>query len=157
MNMPTTTRDHAAWPAPLAWVGGRLTACGRGVVLGALALAEALVAVLAGLAIAVPIPGAGLPVRQLAELTRRLSGEWCGVPIVSPYRPPPGAGASGGGAAGESATLSWRQRRKWMMADPATRWDLLWMIVNPCVGAVLAGGSAAAIVYGVFGMALPHG
>jgi signal transduction histidine kinase len=44
-----------------------------------------------------------------------------------------------------------------MMADPATWRDLLWMIVNPCVGAALAGGSAAAIVYGVFGMALPHG
>src|ERR1035441_4571918 len=57
----------------------------------------------------------------------------------------------------DTAKLSWRQRRKWMMADPATWRDLLWMIVNPCVGAALAGGSAAAIVYGVFGMALPHG
>jgi len=116
--------------------------------LGALALAEALVAVLAVLAIAVPIPGVGLAVRQLAELTRRLSGEWCGVPIASPYRRLP---------ARDGARLSWRQQRKLMLTDPATWRDLLWMFVNPCVGAVLAGGSAAAIVYGVFGMALPHG
>ena len=53
--------------------------------------------------------------------------------------------------------MSWRQRRKWMMADPATSRDLLWMIVGLCAGAALASGSAAAIVYGVFGMALPHG
>jgi len=110
--------------------------------------------VLAVLAIAVPVPGAGLPVRQLAELTRWLSGEWCGVPIASPYLPPP---ASGGRSAGEDAKMSWRQRRKWMMADPATSRDLLWMIVGLCAGAALASGSAAAIVYGVFGMALPHG
>jgi signal transduction histidine kinase len=44
-----------------------------------------------------------------------------------------------------------------MMADPATWRDLLWVFVNPIVGAALAGGSAAVIVYGVFGMALPHG
>lgn len=104
---------------------------GRGVLLGTLALAGAVVAVLAVLAIAVPVPGAGLPVRQLAELTRRLSGEWCGVPIASPYLPPP---ASGGRSAGEDAKMSSRQRRKWMMADPATSRDLLWMIVGPCAG-----------------------
>ena len=149
MNRQTTAQDHAAWPAALlAWVRGRLTACAHGVMLGALALAEAPVAVLAALAIAVPIPGAGLAMRRLAELTRRLSGEWCGVPIASPYRRLP---------AGDGARLSWRQRRKLMLTDPATWRDLLWMFVNPCVGAVLAGGSAAAIVYGVFGMALPHG
>ena len=149
MNRQTTAQDHAAWPAALlALVRGRLTACAHGVMLGALALAEALVAVLAVLAIAVPIPGVGLAVRQLAELTRRLSGEWCGVPIASPYRRPP---------AGDGARLSWRQQRKLMLTDPATWRDLVWMFVNPCVGAVLAGGSAAAIVYGVFGLALPHG
>ena len=41
--------------------------------------------------------------------------------------------------------------------DPATWRDLVWMLLNPWLGAALAGGSAAAIVYGVFGMALPHG
>jgi len=155
MNGQTTTQDHAAWTtALLAWLRERLTACGRGVLLGALALAEALVAPLAALPVAAPIPGVGLQVRRLAELTRRLSGEWCGVPIPSPYLPPPGADASDGG---DGAKLSWRQRWKWMAADPATWRDLLWMIVNPCAGAALAGGSAAAVVYGVFGMALPHG
>ena len=44
-----------------------------------------------------------------------------------------------------------------MLADPATWRDLLWVFVNPWLGAGLAGGSAAAVVYGVFGMSLPHG
>jgi hypothetical protein len=29
-----TTRRHAEWAAPLAWLRGRVTACGRGAVLG---------------------------------------------------------------------------------------------------------------------------
>jgi signal transduction histidine kinase len=143
-----TTRRHAAWAAPLAWLRGRVTACGRGIVLGALAIAGAVVAPLALLVIA--IPGVGLALRQLAGLTRWLNGELCGVPIASPYLPWP---AGDGG----DASLTWRQRRKRVLADPATWRDLLWVLLNPWLGAGLAGGSAAAIVYGIFGMALPHG
>jgi len=147
-----TTRRHAAWAAPVAWLRGRVTACGRGVVLGALGLAEAVLmvpAVFAAVFLA-PVPGIGSAARQLADLTRRQCGEWCGVPIASPYRPAP-AGE------GEYGTLTFRQRRRWIMTDPATWRDLAWFLVNPWLGAVLAGGSAAAIVYGIFGMALPHG
>jgi signal transduction histidine kinase len=149
MDRQAVSRHDAAWAPPLAWLRVRVTACGRGTVLGVLAVVHALVAVLAVLAIAVPFPGAGLAVRQLTELTRRMSGMWCGVPIASPYLPPP-AGENG-------AKLSWRQRRKWMMADPATWRDLAWVFLSPWLGAALAGGSVVAIVYGIFGMALPHG
>jgi signal transduction histidine kinase len=155
MSRQATTQDRAVWPAAaLPWAGGRLAACARGAVLGALALAEVIVVALVALAIAVPVSGVVLVVRQLAELTRRLSGEWCGVPIASPYRPPP---ADGGPAGAEGARLSWRQRRRWMLTDPATWRDLLWLVVNPLVGAALAGGPAAAILLGVFGLAVPHG
>jgi signal transduction histidine kinase len=144
-----TTRPHAAWDMPRAWLRVRLTAGSRGAVLGLLAVAHALVWALVAVAIVVPVPGAGLAVRQLAELTRRLSGMWCGVPIATPYRPAP-AGENG-------AKPTWRQRRRWMRADPATWRDLLWVFLNPWLGAALAGGSVTAIVYGIFGMALPHG
>jgi signal transduction histidine kinase len=153
MNRQTASQDRARWlEPPLAWVGGRVIACGRGAMLGALAVAEVVLLhpVLFVLAVLVPIPGIGPAVRQLTGLTRTLCGEWCGVPIADPYRPaPPGEG--------EFGTLTWRQRRQWMMADPATWRDLAWILLNPWVGAVLAAGPVAAIVYGIFGMALPHG
>ncbi|MFY9892218.1 MAG: histidine kinase [Streptosporangiaceae bacterium] len=146
-----TTRQHAAWAAPLAWLRERVTACARGAALGALAIAEVVLLhpILLVLAL-VPIPGIGPVARQLTDLTRRLCGEWCGVPIASPYRPEPTG-------EGEDGLPTWRQRRRWVMDDPATWRDVAWILLNPWLGAVLAGGSAAAIVYGIFGMALPHG
>jgi signal transduction histidine kinase len=146
-----TTRQHAAWAAPLPWLRERVTACAHGAALGALAIAEVVLLhpILLVLAL-VPIPGIGPVARQLTDLTRRLCGEWCGVPIASPYRPEP-AGE------GEGRLPTWRQRRRWVMDDPATWRDVAWILLNPWLGAVLAGGSAAAIVYGIFGMALPHG
>jgi signal transduction histidine kinase len=153
MNRQATSRDRVAWPdAALGWVGVRVTACAHGVVLGMLALVEVIVVAL--VAVAVAVPGVWSAVRQVAELTRRLSGKWCGVPIASPYRPPP---AYGGLEVADGAGLSWRQRRRWMLTDPATWRDLLWLVVNPFVGAALAGGPAAAILVGVFGLAVPHG
>jgi signal transduction histidine kinase len=152
MDRQIASRDRARWlDRPVAWVRGRLTACGHGVVLGGLAVGEAvfmhpLVLVLA----VVPLPGVGPVLRQLAQLTRRLCGEWCGVPIASAYLPEP-AGE------GEYGFATWRQRRRWVVADPATWRDLAWLLLNPMVGTALAGASVAAIVYGIFGMALPHG
>jgi signal transduction histidine kinase len=145
-----TPRQHAAPAAPLAWLRGRVTACGRGVVLGALALAGAVLMqpVVIAAAFLVPIPGIGSAARRLANLTRRQCGEWCGVPIASPYRPAPTG-------AGEFGMLTRRQRRRWLMADPATWRDLAFFFLNPWLGAALAGGSVAAIGYGIFGLALP--
>jgi signal transduction histidine kinase len=160
MSRQPTAQDHAEWPdALLGWLGGRVAASARGVVLGALALAgaviaalAAVVAVLAGLGVGwVLITPTVLAVRQLAGLTRRLAGELCGVPIAAPYLPLP-AGAGGG----EKEVRS-RQRRKWLLRDPATWRDLLWLVTNPVVGLALSGGSVAAVVYGIFGMSLPHG
>jgi signal transduction histidine kinase len=135
----------------MAWLRARVDAIAHGVVLGALSIAEAVLfhPVLLVLAF-VPLPGIGPVVRQLNDLTRRLCGEWCGVAIGSPYRPLPGG-------EGEGGNLTWPQRRRWMTDDPATWRDLAWILLNPMIGTVLAGASAAAIVYGIFGMALPHG
>jgi signal transduction histidine kinase len=153
MDRQTASRDRVRWlDLPVAWVRGRLTACGHGVVLAGLAIAEAVFMHPVGLVLAclVPIPGAGPVVRYLTELTRRLCGEWCGVPIASPYRPEPAGD-------GEYGIPTWRQQRQWITADPATWRDLAWLVLNPMIGTVLAGASVAAIVFGIFGMALPHG
>ena len=83
------------------------------------------------------IPAALLAVRQLAILTRRLSAEWCGIPIASSYRPPPD------GKAGFRPLLGWLWR------DPASWRDLLWLAVNACVGWIMAAGPAAVVVIGV--------
>ena len=152
MDRQTASEGRGRWPGrALEWLSGRVTAVVHGVALGALAIAEAMLfhPVLLVLAF-VPLPGIGPVVRQLNGLTRRLCGEWCGVGIGSPYRPVP-AGE------GEGGTLTWPQRRRWLTDDPATWRDLAWILLNPMIGTVLAGASAAAIVYGIFGMALPHG
>jgi signal transduction histidine kinase len=83
-------------------------------------------------------PGALLGIRWLAMLTRRLCGEWCAVPIPSPYRPPPGDGR-----------LSFWRRLSWLLGDPAGRRDALWFAVNACCGWVLAAAPAFLIGYGL--------
>jgi hypothetical protein len=75
--------------------GERLLATARGLVFCGLAVAEAglLLALVLGLSNAIfvfPllfIPPTLLAMRRLASVTRRLSAEWCGVPIPVPYRP----------------------------------------------------------------------
>ncbi|MGH3119992.1 MAG: sensor histidine kinase [Streptosporangiaceae bacterium] len=155
MNTGTATQDSVIWPGMLrAWSRGRLIACARGVVLAGLAVAEVgvllllgVVVTLAGLGVGLLlIPGTVLAVRRLAGLTRQLAGEWCGVPITAPYLPLP---------SGDGKITFWR-RSGWLVRDPATWRDLLWMTVNPCVGWVLPAAPAGLLVYGLFGMALPH-
>ncbi|MGO9221724.1 MAG: histidine kinase [Streptosporangiaceae bacterium] len=66
-------------------------------------------------------------IRLLARLTRLLAGDWCGVRIADPYLPAPAA-----------ARGSLVRRLRWMLADPATGRDVLWLAVNSCGGWILA-------------------
>jgi signal transduction histidine kinase len=66
------------------------------------------------------LPGILRAVRQLAQLTRLLAGQWCGVRIADPYLPVP-ADAAGGSRV---------RRLRWALADPATGRDLLWLAVS---------------------------
>jgi signal transduction histidine kinase len=86
-------------------------------------------------------------IRQLAGLTRRLSGQWCGVPIADPYLPRPGVG-------GEKVGLL--RRLTWRLTDQATWRDLLWALVNGCVGWVLAVLPAGLAVLGFLGLFAPY-
>jgi len=73
------------------------------------------------------LPVALLAIRRLAMLTRRLMERWCGVPIASAYRPRPvGPGR-----------LGYQRRMSWLLGDPGTWRDLLWLVVNATAGLVL--------------------
>jgi signal transduction histidine kinase len=177
-------RDDPEGPAtPVAlvglwgWVRGRLIVVGRGLLLFGLALTGlALLAALVGLLVAIlRLIGRGelhhhiqfvvpvgllaiaawlvvgllflLCMRQLARLTRRVIGQWCQVPITEPYLPRPWAD---GGKAGL------RRRLGWLLKDRATWRDLLWAMVNGCVGWLLVFLPAGLLVLGIVGVIAPY-
>src|SRR5215467_3261606 len=125
-----------------SWAGRGLLDSVHGLAFAGLALAEAglilaLIIELSDAAVIFPlllIPPTLLAVRRLANVTRRLSGQWCAVAISKPYRvypePDPGAGA-------------WRRfgRTGGQMVTEAATWrDLLWMTLDP-LAIVHAGGT----------------
>jgi signal transduction histidine kinase len=82
-------------------------------------------------------PAALLGIRRLASLTRRLAGEWCGVPIAEPGRRP----------LPREGRLRFAERMPWLLTDPGTWRDLLWLMVNLVAAWVLA--ALAAVIIGV--------
>ncbi|MGW1507337.1 sensor histidine kinase [Streptomyces mirabilis] len=86
--------------------------------------------------------------RANATVRRRLAGRWSGVDIPVPYRPVP---------AGQGGLVGQIQRCQWLLKDPATWRDLLWMIVDPVAGFVLGVFAAALLVYGAWGFVLAAG
>ncbi len=158
----------------LNWMRGRLAVAGRGLLLWGLALAGlalllallaaftasallmvktgdryahlvgAVLVLVAGLALS---PLVLLGTRQVARLTRRLSGQWCAVPIADPYLPAPWA---------DGAKAGLRRRLGWLLTDQATWRDLLWVTVDGCVGWILAIAPAALTVLGVFAVLAPY-
>ena len=148
---PITPRQRGSW------AGRGLLDSLRGLAFLGLALAEAglILALALELSFAIfvypllLIPPTLLAVRRLANVTRRLSGRWCRVPIPTPYRvypePDPRAG-------------TWRrfgQASGRLLTEPATWRDLLWMIVDPTVGYVPAIIPAGLILNGLFGLVMP--
>ena len=66
--------------------------------------------------------------RRLARLTRRLSDEWLGLPILESYWTEPDR---------DVESLSVRRLRS-MVSDPATWRDLFWMVTNASFGWIIA-------------------
>ena len=85
--------------------------------------------------------------RPIARLSRKLAGQWCGVPIAAPYLPQPWASGGKGGL---------RRRLTWLLTDQATWRDLLWVIVNGLVGWILPVVPAAVLVLGVTAVIAPY-
>ncbi len=86
--------------------------------------------------------------RPLVNVMRHLVARWCRVPIEKPYRPGPDSGGLG---LGQYA----RGRLRWILTDPATWRDLLWLAVNATVGTVLIAVPALMICYGLVFAVLP--
>ncbi|HEV3293343.1 MAG TPA: histidine kinase [Streptosporangiaceae bacterium] len=171
-----TSEASIAWPEVWAWAGERLAVAGRGLLLFGLALAGLIqLALLAGalvgsVVLTVRVATTGHRVgalvigacslvswlvspfilrwmRSLARLTRRVVAQWAQVPIADPYLPRPWAT---GGSKGP------RRRLAWLLTDPATWRDLLWVTVNGLVGWILALLPAAALVLGLVGIVAPY-
>jgi signal transduction histidine kinase len=127
-------------------------ACGRGVVLGAAAVAGLPLVVVSLVCVMLLATGIGvllapetlLAVRRLASSQRRQAREWSGVTIVSPYRPRP---------AGITSGLRGQLRYcRWVLADPATWRDLLWMLVGAPVGVALGLAPAVLTLIGLWAL-----
>jgi hypothetical protein len=74
-------------------------------------------------------PKSLLAARRLASQQRRWARDMSGVTIVTPYRPRPVEVTNG--------LIGRLQRCKWLLTDPATWRDLLWVLVNGPAGVVL--------------------
>jgi signal transduction histidine kinase len=158
--MTANARDSGSSIAPgkpYSRIGVGLVGSARGLALVGVALAEAgfilaLVSEVNLWALVYPvllIPPTLLAVRRLANVTRRLSGQWCGVPIPQPYRgyrePDPQAGR-------------WRrfgQACGQLVTEPATWRDLLWMTVDPLAAWVPAAVPGTLVAWGLFGVLMP--
>jgi signal transduction histidine kinase len=140
-----------------SWIGAGLLSSVHGLAFVGLALAEAglILALALELSFAIfvyPllfIPPTLLAVRRLASVVRRLSGEWCGVPIPEPYRPYREPGPRAG---------TWRrfgQASGQLITEPATWRDLLWMTLDPLLIWLLPAIPAIVAGWGLFGVLMP--
>ncbi|MFD0742337.1 sensor histidine kinase [Phytohabitans flavus] len=135
-----------------AWIGRGLAASVRGFMLGVAFFVSGLTLLvlwIVSLSL-LPVLGVGIlllplvtvAVRALADERRRLAGQWSGVEIPSPYKPRPSMESFG-------LVGAW-QRCLWILGDPATWRDFLWLL---CALLTLALGilGAALVGYGVEG------
>ncbi|GAA2395799.1 sensor histidine kinase [Dactylosporangium salmoneum] len=82
-------------------------------------------------------------VRRYANLRRRLARDWAGVEIAVPYRPRP-----------DGAWIGSPRRWMWLVRDPATWRDLLWLLGGAPVGLAMGVATVASLVYGAQGIIL---
>ena len=130
-------------------------AAGRGLALVGLTLVGLVLWVAFATAVTLAPLGIGLPaipvtvraVHRLETRVRRLSGDWCGAAIGDPYQPEP--------ARREGQPPSFWARFGFLIADPATWRDLVWITVDTLVGWLLTLTPAGLIAWGLFGVVDP--
>ncbi|MFE6172771.1 histidine kinase [Streptomyces sp. NPDC056464] len=91
------------------------------------------------------VPRAMEGVRDLAARRRELALRWSGVEIPGPPGPPPPVPEGSSGVAA---------RYRWIMSDPQTRREWVWVLVDPLAGAFFAFLPLALILSGVWGVFL---
>ncbi|GAB3963493.1 sensor domain-containing protein [Actinoallomurus acanthiterrae] len=138
-------------------IGAAMLAAIRGFGLALLAMLGSLVLfVFFVVSFALSIPGIGIflvpvvtaAVRSYANLRRRLAYEWFGVEIKTPYKPRPRFRRGPVGVV---------QRYRWIVSDPATWRDVLWLIVDATAGFTLGILAFALPWYGPYGWVLAAG
>jgi hypothetical protein len=155
---PTNSRPAALVASPDRggnWATRGIVAAWRGIALVGLTLAGLVLWVAFATAVTLAPLGIGLPaipvtvraVRRLETRVRRLSGDWCGAAIGDPYRPEP--------ARREGQPASFWARFGFLIADPATWRDLVWITVDTLVGWLLTLTPAGLIAWGLFGVVMP--
>ncbi|GAA3542210.1 hypothetical protein GCM10022419_022920 [Nonomuraea rosea] len=86
-------------------------------------------------------PAQAMLIRRLAEQNRRLLRKWTGIDIESPYMPKPlppvrqpdGMYRSDRTLYKTPRVPAWNDRWKWLLTDPATWRDALWLLLDPAV------------------------
>lgn len=132
-----------------------LRATGRGVLIVATAVLSLVLFVATALATAFILLGVGmllLPlltplVRRLTGLCRELAAR-SGVAIATPYLP---------GRPSEPGVVGWVQRCRFILTDPASWRDLLFLLLNVVVGFALGLLPATLLAYAVEGLLLSSG
>jgi signal transduction histidine kinase len=87
------------------------------------------------------VPAALAATRWLALQTRLLVADWCGVAIPAAYRTRPDQ-------------PRYRQRMRWLLSDPATWRDLLWLAVSLVAAPVLLLGPIVAVVSAAWSLSI---
>ncbi|MFG2093607.1 sensor domain-containing protein [Streptomyces sp. NPDC048612] len=126
--------------------GRQLWAPLRGLVLFGLGLAAVPMLAAIGLGTLFGIQTLAQWYRVPLHAYRALAGRWCGVDLPVPYQPPPpppepepdGWYRYKNRLHPTPKKLSYERRWDWLLKDPATSRDLLWMLLNPGVGSVTA-------------------
>jgi signal transduction histidine kinase len=86
--------------------------------------------------------------RSHANLRRRLAHEWFGVQVTEPYKPKPRF---------QRGVIGVLERYRWIVTDPATWRDLVWMIVDATAGFAMAILAFTLPAYGPYGWVLAAG
>ncbi|MFF2660469.1 histidine kinase [Kitasatospora sp. NPDC058032] len=147
---------------------GRVAALGRLLVLTAVVPAELVLLVVVigsfvlwfGLGIFVLFPSTTRLARAAAGLARAYAGRWSGVPVPPPYLPRPGLERTLHGwfwTGHDYHKNRWfasvARNIRWLWKDPATWRDVLWVVLNPLVGGVLAATPPLLLGVGLYALA----
>ncbi|WP_238014197.1 sensor domain-containing protein [Dactylosporangium sp. AC04546] len=136
--------------AAVPFIRRGLTAIGRVALLGIISWPlNILLLILSLVSFLLTIVGLGLVlaplvqllVRRYADLRRRLAGRWSGIEIPRPYRPLP-----------PKAFIGSPRRWLWLVRDPATWRDLLWLLAGAPVGLVTGLLGPVLLAYGLEGV-----
>ena len=145
-----------------------VAAVGRGLVMGGLGVIQLPIAVAAFAGLVTQLVGLVflfMPAVRLSRwwtrLARRVTRTMTGVAVSDPYRPPPpsprpqpdGWYRDGNQLYRTPRVPSFNRRLDWMLKDPATWRDFLWLITYPLSTALIACLPAAALGYGLAAVA----